>query len=399
MLFLLCFSSVSASVVTRHGSDFKIVGDKISFKINDKLGSDRLTLNGGEVVAESNVLPYGQPIKNNNVKFGFTGKELDSTDNYYFNARYYDYDSGKFLGVDPVSDNHAYSYVSNNPMNYVDPSGMDDFLIIGADKDHYEKNFKVRTRDSEGFSGDDMSIGEVMAEGGHTYEYYDLYSGEEFFELLDSLKLEGKSFDRAIIAGHGLPTLLGKIHFDEHEDKMDNDYSSLVKGDIYLNSCSAGSKCGDPSSTWMYGPSNADFLAWLFKSDNVYGPKRVFFGIVVLDSENFVVSGNGVSKFVEAPGFSRFSYVFLPSQEKHFKYGFYPLGDDNFLRVMKIDDGSYEFSEASFSTGFHGRQYSSSGNSVEAPEDYDERKVFHQESIPDWFRFSQPEEKPFYTYQ
>ena len=125
LLFLLCFGSVSASVVTRYGSDFKIVGDKIFFKVSDRLSSDRLTLQNEAVVAESNILPYGQQLKNSNVKFGFTGKELDDTNNYYFNARYYDFDSGKFLGVDPVSDNHAYAYVSNNPMNYIDPSGAE----------------------------------------------------------------------------------------------------------------------------------------------------------------------------------------------------------------------------------------------------------------------------------
>ncbi len=128
ILCLLCLSSVSASVVTRYGSDFKIVGDEISFKVSDRLGSDRLILDDNSIIAESNNLPYGQQLKNNNVKFGFTGKELDDTNNYYFNARYYDYDSGKFLGVDPVSDNHAYAYVSNNPMNMVDPSGMADFF-------------------------------------------------------------------------------------------------------------------------------------------------------------------------------------------------------------------------------------------------------------------------------
>jgi len=125
VLFLLCLSSVSASVVTRYGSDFKIVGDELFFKVSDRLGSDRLILDDTSIIAESNTLPYGQQLKNNNVKFGFTGKELDATDNYYFNARYYDYDSGKFLGVDPVRDNHAYAYVSNNPMNMVDPSGRD----------------------------------------------------------------------------------------------------------------------------------------------------------------------------------------------------------------------------------------------------------------------------------
>jgi len=123
MIFLLCLSSVHALTMTRYDSDFKIAGGVISYKVSGRLGAERLSLAGDEVVSEFDNLPFGQQLKKNDVKFGFNGKELDNTDNYYFNARYYDYDSGKFLGVDPVSDNHAYAFVSNNPVNYVDPSG------------------------------------------------------------------------------------------------------------------------------------------------------------------------------------------------------------------------------------------------------------------------------------
>ena len=132
--------------MTRYGSDFKIVGDEIFFRVSDRLGSDRLTFDDENVVAESNVLPYGQQLKNNNVKFGFTGKKLDDTDNYYFNARYYDFDSGKFLGVDPVSDNPAYAYVSNNPMNMIDPSGMTEEDVEG---DEYWENVFIGYVDFE----------------------------------------------------------------------------------------------------------------------------------------------------------------------------------------------------------------------------------------------------------
>jgi len=129
MIFIICFSFVfpvfvMSETITYYGGDFNIVNNVISYKISDRLGAERLSLDGDEVVSEFDNLPYGQQLKNSNVKFGFNNKELDKTDNYYFNARYYDYDSGKFLGVDSVSDNHAYAFVSNNPMNYVDPSGM-----------------------------------------------------------------------------------------------------------------------------------------------------------------------------------------------------------------------------------------------------------------------------------
>ena len=84
----------------------------ITYHYQDRLGSD----------VNSKTLPFGQEIVSSE-RFSFTGKELDS-ELYYFNARYYDSDLGRFTSVDPVQDNHPYSYVNNNPMNYVDPSGM-----------------------------------------------------------------------------------------------------------------------------------------------------------------------------------------------------------------------------------------------------------------------------------
>ena len=46
-------------------------------------------------------------------------------DLYYYGARYMDPSSGRFITPDPVKDFYnPYSYVSNNPMNRIDPTGM-----------------------------------------------------------------------------------------------------------------------------------------------------------------------------------------------------------------------------------------------------------------------------------
>jgi RHS repeat-associated protein len=100
------------------GSKLIAVNDK--YKYQDRMGSD----------VESRSLPFGQSLDIEN-RFSFTGKELDK-DLHYFNARYYDSNLGKFTSVDPVRNNHAYSYVRNNPMNYVDPTGMDFMGILSA---------------------------------------------------------------------------------------------------------------------------------------------------------------------------------------------------------------------------------------------------------------------------
>jgi RHS repeat-associated protein len=60
----------------------------------------------------------------------FTGQRLDSTGLYYYNARYYDPVIGRFISADIYVQNPAnpqtlnrYSYCSNNPLKYTDPSG------------------------------------------------------------------------------------------------------------------------------------------------------------------------------------------------------------------------------------------------------------------------------------
>ncbi len=86
----------------------------VKYHYQDRLGSD----------VDSKSLPFGQSLKVGE-RFSFTGKELDE-DLYYFNARYYDSSLGRFTSVDPVRDNLPYAYVSNDPINRVDPTGMED---------------------------------------------------------------------------------------------------------------------------------------------------------------------------------------------------------------------------------------------------------------------------------
>ncbi len=92
----------------------KLIAVNGQYQYQDRLGSD----------FGSRSLPFGQVLDIDN-RFSFTGKEHDE-DLYYFGARYYDPSLGKFTSVDPVKENHPYAYVENNPMNFVDPDGMDD---------------------------------------------------------------------------------------------------------------------------------------------------------------------------------------------------------------------------------------------------------------------------------
>lgn len=72
-------------------------------------------------------IPPGKRILGD--QFRYTGREWDSEIGlYYYRARYYDPFSGRFITRDPLGlaagDINFYRYVGNNPINYVDPLGL-----------------------------------------------------------------------------------------------------------------------------------------------------------------------------------------------------------------------------------------------------------------------------------
>ena len=60
--------------------------------------------------------------------FRYTGREFDTeTGLYYYRARYYDPTAGRFISEDPITFTggiNFYRYVRNNPVNLVDPFGL-----------------------------------------------------------------------------------------------------------------------------------------------------------------------------------------------------------------------------------------------------------------------------------
>ena len=62
-------------------------------------------------------------------RFRFTGREWDQeTGLYYYRARYYDPNIGRFLSEDPIGlqgGMNVYGYVAGRPLNWVDPSGTE----------------------------------------------------------------------------------------------------------------------------------------------------------------------------------------------------------------------------------------------------------------------------------
>jgi len=72
----------------------------------------------------------------------FSTKEFDQRAGfYYFGARYYDPEVGRWLTPDPlgmVDGPNVYAYVNNNPVNMVDPYGLSKSILTGNDSTHAE---------------------------------------------------------------------------------------------------------------------------------------------------------------------------------------------------------------------------------------------------------------------
>ncbi len=127
--------SVSTTVYIEAGNNLvaSIKDDKTSFYIQDHLGSNRKVVEGGLEEQENSYFAFGETrtLEEGENDYLFTGKALDSdTGLYYYGARYYLPEIGRFISADvftgklaePLSLNR-YSYVENNPLKYVDPSG------------------------------------------------------------------------------------------------------------------------------------------------------------------------------------------------------------------------------------------------------------------------------------
>ncbi|HEX3044270.1 MAG TPA: polymorphic toxin-type HINT domain-containing protein [Bacillota bacterium] len=59
-------------------------------------------------------------------KYTYNGKEFDKETNlYYFGARYYDAETGRFISEDPAKEGlNWYVYCANNPLKFADPTGL-----------------------------------------------------------------------------------------------------------------------------------------------------------------------------------------------------------------------------------------------------------------------------------
>lgn len=143
----------------------------------DHLGSSTMISDGAGYAYQMFLnLPFGETMAEQrrsgtlNNPYKFNGKELDGETNlYYYGARYYDPRTSVWLSVDPLTEQTMtpYQYTYQNPVRYIDPTGMaakdnDDWYFDSNDNSYKydphltKENASKRLKSGQSWAGEEI---------------------------------------------------------------------------------------------------------------------------------------------------------------------------------------------------------------------------------------------------
>ena len=311
-------------------------GEEEKYYFQDRLGSNRVSIDLEGEVSNFKSLPYGQAIQDG-IQYGFTGKEEDESGLYYFGARYYDPDLGRFTSVDPVAENEPYSYVGNNPMMFVDPTGMVEERPIAV---------MMYNSNSPEFKEE---VGQYMSNYKYDYEFwlYGVNGYEEvssaFNEINQQIE-EGREVARVNYFDHRGSVMFG---MDAEGWRRVSGLESSSDRCVIMGTCRAGNK---PSGvlkvmTEKAGASSYYGTDGAFHGISRYPVENDFMGLLSTDYifESVTFSDINDVSFDSIPRsvIQRLYELALSSVGEPFSQGYSNPGEDitHFLYIIPMDDG------------------------------------------------------------
>lgn len=149
------------------------------YYITDHLGNNRVVVNSGGIATQKNhYYPFGTAFaeKYDDGKkqpYKYNGKELDQMHGlnlYDYSARYYESAIGRFTSVDPLAEKYysisPYVYCYNNPLKFIDPTGMDGELTgSGTENNPYVVSANYY------YNSKDLNEDQINALNAALYEY------------------------------------------------------------------------------------------------------------------------------------------------------------------------------------------------------------------------------------
>ncbi|HFI4797921.1 TPA: RHS repeat-associated core domain-containing protein, partial [Elizabethkingia anophelis] len=234
---------------------YDVVKNKYIYNYTDHLGNVRLSYTkgasgGAEIIEENNYYPFGlkhqgynsSSLANSAYQYKYNGKELQETGMYDYGARMYMPELGRWGVVDPLAEKYPhispYNYVTNNPIKYIDPTGMWIDIKDGNNTYRYN-NGKLYTQNAETKKWDvetsvknDSYAGQILSaltsitggdENSFGSQYLNLFANDDINTTIKDSSLNGSN------AGKNGATLDGSIVFTSFNQDVTLDTTSGSK--------------------------------------------------------------------------------------------------------------------------------------------------------------------------
>lgn len=286
-------------------------------------------------------LPFGETMAEQHSqtedylnRWKFTGHELDKeTGLYYTGARYYDPKVSFWLSVDPLAEKYPnwnpYAYTFQNPINYIDPTGMEGEHIDPSElmksKDHAEAFvFFAKTKEGKGFLDKYASKGQELTYNGETYYQageageYDKKGVDLNFNLSNEKIASSTSSKDLLTKRYGKSKLDVNINIATEGFGSDNKKFDLLKAIVHESFLHADSKADDFLDNGIiqdYSNLPKEFAKYKTHADHYFISQQAYKGI----EKQFTEKGFNILKQANTAWGLKFSDVQIKSQMWSFR--------------------------------------------------------------------------------